>query len=64
MGVGHEDAICEDIEFMQIPPRFERRRAAYKCVAGILQYDAKNELRVQDTNAREQKEVQPAFSRA
>jgi hypothetical protein len=38
MGVGREGAICEYIEIMQIPPRFERRCAAYKCIMGVLQY--------------------------
>jgi hypothetical protein len=38
MSIGREGAICEYIEIMQIPPRFERRRGAYRCVAGDLQY--------------------------
>ncbi len=37
MSFGREGAICEYIEIMQIPPRFERRRGAYRCVAGDLQ---------------------------
>src|ERR1700730_6671236 len=38
IGFGREGAICEYIEIMQIPPRFERRCVAYKCIAGVLQY--------------------------
>jgi hypothetical protein len=38
MGFEREGAVCEYIEIMQIPPRFERRCAAYKCVAPDLQY--------------------------
>jgi hypothetical protein len=38
MSFGREGVICEYIEIMQIPPRFERRRAAYKSIAGVLQY--------------------------
>jgi len=38
MSIGREGAICEYIEIMQIPPRFEQRRRAYRCVAGNLQY--------------------------
>src|ERR1700733_7456856 len=38
MGFGREGAICEYIEIMQIPPRFERRSAAYKGIIGVLQY--------------------------
>jgi len=48
MGIGRGRAICEYIEIMQIPPRFERRCAAYKCVARVLQYrgrvNARSEL--------------------
>jgi hypothetical protein len=38
MGIGREGAVCEYIEIMQIPPRFERRFVAYKSNAGVLQY--------------------------
>src|ERR1700722_9155368 len=38
MNVGRGRTICEYVEIMQIPPRLERRSAAYKCVAGDLQY--------------------------
>jgi hypothetical protein len=37
MGIGRGRSICEYDEIMQIPPRFERRCAAYKCIAGVLQ---------------------------
>jgi hypothetical protein len=37
MGFGRGSAICENVEIMQIPPRFEQRRRAYRCVANILQ---------------------------
>jgi hypothetical protein len=48
MGFGREGAICEFIEIMQIPPRFERRFAAYKSIAGVLQYPpaARREMRI------------------
>jgi hypothetical protein len=39
MGFGREGAVCEYIEIMQMPPRFELRSPSYKCVAIILQYD-------------------------
>jgi hypothetical protein len=39
MNVGREGAICEYIEIMRIPPRLERRCAAYNCITGNLQYD-------------------------
>jgi hypothetical protein len=42
MSIGREGAVCEYIEIMQIPPRFERRRAAYKCVTRVLQYGGLN----------------------
>src|ERR1700687_2150717 len=51
MGFGRENAICEYIEIMQIPPRFERRSAPYKGMAAILQYagcrNAPSELEIQ-----------------
>jgi len=37
MSFGREGAICEYIEIMQIPPRFERRCRAYRCIMAILQ---------------------------
>jgi hypothetical protein len=38
MGFGREGAICEKHDIMQIPPRFEQRSAAYKCITGVWQY--------------------------
>src|SRR6202790_1652616 len=37
MSIGRQGAICELIEFMQNPPRSERRRAACKHITGFLQ---------------------------
>jgi len=42
MSIGRKGAICEYEKTMQIPPRFERRCAAYKCVEGDLQYAARS----------------------
>jgi hypothetical protein len=48
MGIGRGRSICEYDEIMQIPPRFERRCAAYKCIAGVLQCRCARERRVQN----------------
>jgi hypothetical protein len=37
MGIEREGAVCEYIEIMQIPPRFERRNGAYKCITAVWQ---------------------------
>jgi hypothetical protein len=40
-GFGRAGAICEYSIVMQILPRFERQRGAYKCIAAFLQYDGR-----------------------
>ena len=45
MGIGREGAICEEIDIMCKSPRFERRCAAYRCIADVLQYRDSEQFR-------------------